>query len=243
MLTLCRGDYMFQKRFLFAFVTVVAFILSGCYNSAYQYDEVIVMSTKESQYEDNLQFMMNTYGFDYEELQGVDLEKFINDYELRTRAFSSERVHKILLNERDMYVDDGTTALFAIFKAEGGGVSDAGDINRIGFYCNTGTLVQQVVFNLEKGEFYVDDANPHSLTQEQVSLLTGLVAKWNVASWDSHYEGEEEPSTGNFRWKLVFEHSNGEYSVYDGYTQDMSHLPETFSGVNQDLQSVIKTAK
>ena len=41
----------------------------------------------------------------------------------------------------------------------------------------------------------------------------------------------------------MFELEDGTYCVYGGYTSDMTHLPETYSDVNKELVSVMKSAK
>ena len=45
------------------------------------------------------------------------------------------------------------------------------------------------------------------------------------------------------RMDNLFELEDGTYCVYGGYTSDMTHLPETYSDVNKELVSVMKSAK
>ena len=224
---------------LLCVLVVLTIYLGGCHTNGTNNKEVNQMSTGANNVDKNVQFMIENYGFSQEELHGLDLEKFINDYQLRSRDYSADEVRKILLDEGDMYADDGTTALHSIFSATGETLKPGEEVGRIAFYVNSGTLVQREIFDIENGLFYVDDANPHAMSAEAVELLRNLPAKYNIPSWESHCEGEEEPSTGHFVWKLIFELSNGEFRVYDGYTKDMSHLPETFSEVYQALQSVL----
>ena len=89
----------------------------------------------------------------------------------------------------------------------------------------------------------MDNPDPNPLTDEQMKLLKELPDKWGIPKWDSWYEGEEESGTGSLSWKLVFELEDGTYCVYGGYTSDMTHLPETYSDVNKELVSVMKSAK
>ena len=189
--------------------------------------------------QDDVHFMMSAYGLSREELQGIDVEQLISDYQLRDREYTPEEVRMILADQGDMYAEDETTVLFRILSKEGGPLKDGqADIVRIGFYENAGTLVERSVFDLENRVFYVDGPEPHPMSEAQAEELKQLPGRWGIPAWDVHTEGKEAPNTGNYGWKLIFELSNGEYAVYDGFTGDMSHLPEHFEEVRDTLDSV-----
>ena len=160
-------------------------------------------------------------------------------YQLRDREYTPEEVRMILADQGDMYAEDETTVLFRILSKEGGPLKDGqADIVRIGFYENAGTLVERSVFDLENRVFYVDGPEPHPMSEAQAEELKQLPGRWGIPAWDVHTEGKEAPNTGNYGWKLIFELSNGEYAVYDGFTGDMSHLPKHFAEVRDTLYSV-----
>lgn len=230
------------KRIMLLFVIVAAGVC-GCRNQKPGNSEEVEKMTKETAgHEDDLTFMMTTYGLEKEELAGIDLKRLIEDYQMRTREYTAEEIREILTDEADMYQDDGSTALFAILEQEGGALEDTDQISRIGYFYNPGTLVQKAVFDLENKLFYVDNTDSHPLTEEQYKLLKELPEKWQITDWDEWYEGEEQESTGSFAWKLVFELADGSFCVYGGYTKDMSHLPKTYNDVNRELRSVMKSA-
>lgn len=189
---------------------------------------------------DDLTFMMTAYGFREEELLGIDLKRLIEDYGLRREAYTADEVREILELEADVYQDDGSTELFSILEEEGGTLKEGAEICRIGYYCNQGTLIRKLVFDLENQQFYVNNTDPQPLSKEQIRTLRELPSKWGIGKWDSYYEGEEEPSTGSLKWKLVFELEDGSCGVYGGYTKDMTHLPKTYQDVDRELNSVIK---
>lgn len=198
------------------------------------------MSKLEAETRNNIQYMIDTYGFSETELQGIDVNKLISDYQLRSMDYTPDEIRKILIDEGDMYVLDEKTILYYVFSANGRVLkNDDTEIACIAMYLNSGTHVQRTIFDLENRVYYVDDAQPHSLSEAQIGDLSQLPGKYNIAEWPQHTEGEEEPSTGNYRWKLIFQLADGEYAVYDGYTKDMTHLPNNFREVRDSLLSVI----
>ena len=70
--------------------------------------------------QDDVHFMMSAYGLSREELQGIDIEQLISDYELREREYTPEEIRMILADQGDMYAEDETTVLFRILSKEGG---------------------------------------------------------------------------------------------------------------------------
>ncbi len=190
-----------------------------------------------------LQFMMENYGFSEEELEGLDVIKFVGDFELCTRDFSAEEVHDILSAQKDMYVDDGSTALYSILSKDGRELRKDDSVNRMGLYLNNGTMRQQLVFEFEKDVYYVNNVKPRPLTTQQSAQLRELLEDCKVFDWERHTEGEEEESTGSFSWKLVLQTSNGEYCTYDGYTCDGSNLPDTFNDFLSGIQHIAEGIK
>lgn len=186
-----------------------------------------------------LQFMIENYGFSEEELEGVDVIKFVEDFELRVRDFSAEEVRDILSAQKDMYVDDGTTVLYSIFSKDGHELREADVVNRMGLYLNNGTMNQRLIFDFEENVYYINNAEPYSLTQQQSDQLRELPKVCKIFEWDRHTEGDEEESTGNFKWELVFQIASGDYCTYDGYTQDGSNLPDTFNDFLDGIQHIV----
>lgn len=197
------------------------------------------MTKMETETMNDIQFMMEKYGLSEEEMQGLDAAKLISDFQLRSRDYTPEDIREILAAEGDMYILDEEARLSRIFSAEGGKLEEGRtDIVRTALYLNAGTRVQRYLLDLEEGIAYVDDVPVRPLSEAQVEEVKQLPAKWNIPAWDTHTEGPEDPSTGNYSWKLIFELSDGTYAVYDGYTRDMTHLPDHFAEVRDTLVSL-----
>lgn len=198
-------------------------------------EEILTMKS----YQEVVQYMINSYGLDKEELYAIDVLKFAKDYEIYERTYTPEEMRELLEDVKIYYEDDGTTALFSIFDCPDNGGLDYGvQINRIGYYRNKGTLIERIICDLRQKEVCVDIATPFALTEEQTSILEQLPFKYDIPSWENHYEGEEVENTGSFRWKLVFECDNGNLCAYGGYTSDGSHLPEHFVEVEDTLMKI-----
>ena len=196
--------------------------------------------------EENLQFMIERYSFTAEELSGIDLNLFIKDYRLRTIAYTAQDVHDILEAHREQYQETSERSLlskiYAILNEKGEQIPSPCELNRIGYYYNSGSYAQREVFDLVQKVYYLNDTMSHPLNEEQVISLQELPEKCGISKWESHTSGPEEPTTGHFVWKLVFELKDGTFCVYDGHTQDMSHLPEHFSEVTQVFKSIVQEA-
>lgn len=232
---------------IFALLSILCLIvpLSGCTggtsNLMEEVDQMSIFDYDERS--TGLQFMMEAYGFNEEELEGVDVIKFIEDFQLRTRDFSAKEVRDILNAQRDMYVDDGSTALYGILSKEGRELREEDTVNRMGLYLNSGTMWQQLVFDFEQDVYYINSTEPHSLTREQSTQLLELLRICSVSTWERHTEGDEDESTGNFRWRLVLQTVSGEYCAYDGYTGDGSNLPEHFNDFLAGIRDITEAGK
>lgn len=199
-----------------------------------------VIQNKMNEDED-VKYMMETYGFTSEELEGVDVIRFVKDYGIKGSSLTSQEVREILDEVRSEYVDDGTSKLYKIFDAQPGGKLKKEDqIKKVAFVYNPGTFKQSIIFDLENNVRYVDNATPHTLTAEQKAVITDLAKECDIYSWDNEYRGKERDSTGSLYWKLVFQLADDSLCVYSGYTQDGSHLPPTYSDVLKAVTSIVK---
>ncbi len=191
----------------------------------------------------SLSYMMETYGLTEKELEGLDLVRLIEDYQMLTLEYTPREVRTIIEEERDIYQDDGRSRIFSILNqnAENDLKIDS-DICRIGFYRNEGTLIQKIVFDLQNKVCYAGDAEEKPLTEKQVAALREIPEKWQITEWEHFYGGEEQGSSGSLQWKLVFELADGTICAYGGWTGDGSHLPDTYRKAARELQAVMKSA-
>ena len=232
---------------LFILTGMTIFYLPVCVCSAQNTEQtkgVGEMSEKaenRSTYQENLDFLMEKYDFTADELADIDLERFIEDYDLYNLDYTPEEIQQILSDERDMYIDNGVTERFKIFdqKSDDTTTPDM-KITRIGYYYNEGTLFQRIVFDFQNNVWYLNENEAVHLEKDEADSLLSLDDKYHVFQWDANYEGEEEETTGSLRWKLVFEFENGSYRSFGGYTRDMSHLPDNFREVSDLIRKIIK---
>ena len=216
-------------------------VLCSCQSIQAENKEEVPMVQGKLDEDAELKWMMDTYGFTKEELEGVDLIKFIKRFDLYHSNMTSDEVKSLLNSLRDKYVDDGSSKLFHIFDTQPGGKLKKEDvIKKVAFVYNQGTFQQNFIFDLENNVWYVDDATPHTLTAEQKATITGLAEKCDVYSWDNEYKGKERDSTGSLYWKLAFVLADDSLCVYSGYTQDGSHLPATYGDVLEAVTSIVK---
>lgn len=197
-------------------------------------------------YQEAMEFMMTKYGFSAEELVGIDLERFIADYALRTMDYSADDVREILDEEKQYYPYDASSLVFALLgdpsdvPESGNDLPQSADITEIAYYANPGSLQRKMAFFLEEGLFYVDSAEPRVLTDEDAEKLRAIPKTTSVSSWAHRYVNstEEEETTGSLEWKIVFLLRDGTECVYGGYTRDMTNLPEDYSAVTDVFEKI-----
>ncbi len=199
------------------------------------------MNGYEEKQQQELAFLMETYGLQKEELEGIDVARFVEDYRLREFDYSPEEIRELLAEQGDMYKADPADEIYWMLSQEGGTWREGAVPVRIGFALNVGTYPMRAVFDLGGGVVYYQDAVPHTLTAEQLRTLEELPDRGSVSSWTQWTAGEEAPSTGSYAWRLVLQDETGALSVYAGYTQDMSNLPEGYAFVSETLLGVLGT--
>ena len=191
-----------------------------------------VPSQPEEEYEDAMALLIGKYGLAAEELEGLDVDAFARDYRLFDEVYTEEELREILADMRDYYVITPQDEIFSLLgntsdiPEDGPSMPKDAEVIKIAVYENPGTLQKRVLFDLEKGEYYVDDAVPHELTQEQAGSLKKVVKEANVPGWEHYYERTGlQVTTASYGWKIVFLLRDGSQYVYGGYTEDMSDLP------------------
>ena len=194
------------------------------------------MKSYETERDEILAFMMSKYALTEEELAGYDLVKLMADFDFRNLEYTADEVREILADQGKYYVDTGYTKLFSILDMkEDGKLTHDGEIIRIGFYYNEGTILRKIIYDLQEKKIYNNSVEPAEMSDPHYEKLSSLADDFGIYDWDNYYGGEEKPSTGSLRWKIVFVCADGSACAYGGYTNDMSHLPENFSDVRNVL--------
>ena len=194
------------------------------------------MRSYETERSEILSFMMEKYALTEEDLAGYDLVRLNADYDFQNVDYTAEEVREILADQGQYYMDTGYTKLFSILDMkEEGKITRDSEIVRIGFYYNEGTLLRKIIYDLREKSIYNNSVEPAEMSDIRYKKLSALAGDYDIYSWDNYYEGEEKPSTGSLRWKIVFLCADGSACAYGGYTQDMTHLPENFTEVREVL--------
>ena len=109
------------KQFIFILGTISIGLLCSCQSVESKGDVLMGQVQAKIEEDAELKWMMVTYCFAKEELEGVDLVKFIKEFYLYNSELSSQQVRELLDSLRSEYVDDGSSKLFQIFDAQPGG--------------------------------------------------------------------------------------------------------------------------
>ena len=234
-----------NKRLIKPAVSILlcVLLLSGCGNNKSNSGNT---ETTEDRALDDYQFLIEILGCTPEELDNLDVIEFVETLGLRTDNGSTVDVHELIATLKEDFVDDGTSDIFMITTAEGGGkISDGVTISKIGFIESSGNNPEtRAVFDLEKELFYLRETGttPYELTKEQAESLSDITDRNHVSTWESVTNGGDNNTTGSYGWKLVFQDTEGTYYVYSGYTPDSGTFPETYSALAGELKSILDSA-
>jgi len=188
-----------------------------------------------------IEYLIEKFGMTEEELQGVDAVKFIDDYKIKEFDYTAEEIREILSDQKYAYVDDGTTEIYDLIEKEGDAVQSEDQIKRIAYRRVSGTEWKTAVFDLRKGEFYVDDTQAHEMTDEQKEMISSLYSTYGVEGWKREYYDARQATTGSFEWRLVLEYKDGNISSYKGYTtSNFDSFPDNFKEMDSMLEDMMR---
>ena len=236
-----------KKTAILVSVFLGLLVFAGCGNAGGSPAEPDTREA-EGEYTDSyrkvLDYMVSEYGLTMEELEGVDVEAFAEDYRLYELKYEPEEIREILKDQKEYYKKEPEKDAFSILGdtddiPEGGpGLPNDADIMQIGYYANAGTLQRRAVFNLEEKKCYTDNMDPFDLSEEQVATLKDMPKKAGISSWEHRYEKADLPeTTGSFCWKMVFILRDGTQCIYGGYTTDMTDFPDGYDVADTTIKA------
>ena len=177
-------------------------------------------------------------GLSEEEIRGLDVIRFVRDYEIDKREYGADELREIIAEEGEYYIDDDSTRIFSILEEKGtADLSEDAVIRAMAYSYNNGTYYERGVIDLQEGYVCVNTAEKSGLSDEKRDALAHVVRDYEVFLWDHDVRGEEPETTGSLAWKIVFLVEDGGYCVYEGFTSDGSHLPDHFNEVMDLLRS------
>lgn len=221
-------------------------MLAACGSGSSPWDVTVTVKAEnaDDSRSESVQFLINRYHFKEEDLEGFDAEAFINDYKLREMDYTAEEVWEIFEDNRMYYLITETDGVFSLLAPtdevpeKGSDLKADSDIVSIGFYENPGSLQRSVLFDLDGGIYYVDDAVPHELGGDDIASLKGICRETPVCSWKHLTTSESSGTTGSYAWKIVFLLRDGTKCVYGGWT-DTDVLPKGYEQVTEIFNSCL----
>ena len=237
-----------MKRIQILSLILLMSILGGCSNEAMNnINKTVNMnsSTKNNIVHNRnevIQYLVDNYDFTESELQGLDVIKFVEDFEVYDRDWTSDLLREVIESQKEYYIDDGYTEAFEIFNYdEGGTVNEDLELSHIGYYYSSGTYNQSMVFDIINKIGYINSVGEKEtieLSDKDIEKLKELSSKYKIKDWQTHYSGLELDTTGSHAWKLVFEYTDETTAVYGGYTGNMTYIPNNYSAVTGLLKSI-----
>ena len=182
--------------------------------------------------------LLSQLGLAEEEMAGIDVIRFVQDYELDARAYSAEELRAILAEEGAFYLDDGVTQVYAMLDEPGGEALKEDDaITAVAYLYNNGTFNERAVIDLDERFACLNDAEKRPLSPENAAALAQMPRQYEISRWRQEYNQPHPTGTGSLAWRLVFRTAEGAYCVYSGYTSDGSCLPEHLDDVMKTLRA------
>lgn len=177
--------------------------------------------------------------FTEEEISDVNLDIFIEEYQLTEEEIKKYNMHAVLKKYKDKLnqqesIDEN--AIFYNYLVTNNKAftkikeSQLDDIKVIALYINSGMEQESVIVDYQKDMIYYgaqcnilsDGAIPtwtEELSDEKKIAIQDMWKECNIVSWKRQYTGKEDNSTGTYSWHLYLELENGKIKDYSGGCQ------------------------
>ena len=196
---------------------------------------------------DDREFLIEVVGFTAEQLENIDIEVFSRFVDLRkTKDLNDVRnfAKYSYDTEYDMFYNENYNDTYLILSVlPNDKIPKGTKIKKIGFNYNPGTFVEDSVFDIEKGVFYVYDRGHIENKYDEYQLdvdLSNIVDEYEIYNWDTVIEGPQDDTTASYGWKLVFLGDDGHKYAYEGYTMSKNVFPEGYKELSKKLNEIIK---
>lgn len=192
---------------------------------------------------DDREFLIEVVGFTEEQLKNFNIEEFSSIVRLR-KTTDLNYVKYAYDKEYDMFYDENYNDTYLIMSVlPNDKIPKGTKIKKIGFNYNPGTFVEDSVFDIEKGVFYVYDRSHIENKYDEYQLdvdLSNIVDEYEIYNWDTVIEGPQDDTTASYGWKLVFLGDDGHKYAYEGYTMSKNVFPEGYTELSKKLNEIIK---
>ena len=191
------------------------------------------------QVQDAKDFLQEQFGYTDDELDGIDAEALVNDYDMRNETYTREEVDAILAEYRGVYTVTDEDKIYEILGNTDDDCSDSPDlpadaqITKAALYISSVSSQNKYLFDFEEHCYYVNDANVRFMTQNQEERLLKAFRNAHIENWPHYTDNTETEAetTGSFGFKIALQIADGTVCSYGGYTKDMTGLPNGFDGI------------
>lgn len=180
--------------------------------------------------------LMELCEFTEEEISDVDLDIFIEEYQLTEEEIKKYNMHAVLrkykdklrqeeiIDERAIFYNYLVTNNKAFTKIR---ESQLDDVKVIALYINSGMEQESVIVDYQKNMIYYgtqrnilsDGVIPtwtEELTDEKKYAIRNMWEDCNIVAWKRRYIGQEDNTTGTYSWHLYLELESGKIKDYSG---------------------------
>lgn len=223
-----------KKKILIASVVLMALVISFCVIKKVCEERAIMNSKqeREEKYRElgAKEYLISEYGFEEAELEGYDLETFVQEWDLAYGEVSdSEEMHFFWDGNKHRYkLTENYRIYNFLSKKSDRKITQEDVIVKIGYEYGIGNAPSKiVVFDVEAGQYYyLWEETPRELTDSDMKSLAKIVKEYHIDEWESETEIEIKGSTGYTGWRLTFELADGSVCIYSGYAEDYTYFPD-----------------
>lgn len=208
---------------------------------------VVTLTTKE----EDIQFLIDTYGVKREQIEDIDVHQLIRDYNLRKNTTTyKDSIDDLIMQEGQK--DTGYSDIYKIIDVENGARLKKEDvIKSVAFYHEKDDVTARTyVFDFINKKYYcstnsmpeINALTPHELTDEQINEINNLIESFNVYNLDAVNDSLDHKNALGIRlkWKLVIEREDGSICTYRGNRDNNDDYPANYCEFADGLELIAK---
>ena len=189
------------------------------------------------------QYMMNNYGLTEDEVDGYDINSFVQYWQILSwNEENVEYVHILWNDEKDNYKLTDEYIIYHMYnvKESDRRLTSEDTIVRIGGYRQIGNNpIHPVVVDVEKGVFYVDDTTQHEIPTEELEYFKDVNKNADVENWVLDFSDYEPDNTGSVAYEVRFELDTGEVCIYSAGGSTSDNFPPGPWSIVGDFENLL----
>jgi len=250
-----------RKVIAIVFLFIFCVVINGCYGN-YKEGAIENMKTDESRYTElgekivTKEFLMNTYGFNESDLEGIDVEEVLFRFEVTEEGLQdtdSDRIIEYLqkmqkmMTETEEVKEASTTDYSYLVQTEEytGEIPDYGSLKYMTFLLTEGNGGSSCFIDFHEKMIYYghgalgvyknikNSGKSIKLTVEMESNILDSIRDANIQDWDYRYEVKTDNPEGNSEWHFGMEFEEGSVITFKG----LNKAPITFFDISEVIYS------